>query len=304
MKVLITGGTGLIGRSLQKELLAQNIEVVVLSRIPRVSKIKGLSYALWNIEEDKIDVNTICNVNHIVHLAGASLAEKRWTKKQQQNIIESRVKGANLIFKVLSENKHQVTSFISASGADCYGLKVTDKVYTETDVFGDDFLAKVCRLWEKSAFQFNAIGIRTVCLRTGIVFAKEQSALQKMIGSIKLGIGSPLGSGEQIMSFIHIEDLCKMYVKAITDSKMEGAYNAVADNKTNKVVTKAIAKKLKKPCFFPNVPAFVLKLVFGKMASILLEGSAADNTKIKQSGFQFQFQSLEEILENVLKNIT
>lgn len=300
MKVLITGGTGLVGKHLQNHLLSQNIEVIILSRNKKTSNTKGLSYALWNIEKGIIDVKAICNVDHIIHLAGANIAEARWTKKQKQNIIDSRVKSARLIFKTLKGNKHSVKSFISASGSDCYGLKTSNSIYKETDNYGTDFLAKVCEVWEKAAFQFNTIGIRTVCLRTGVVFAKKDSALQKMAKPISLGIGSALGSGNQILSFIHIDDLCKMYIKAINDDQLEGAYNAIANNKSNKVVSKSIAKQLKKPMFFPNVPSFVLKIIFGEMASILLEGNAVDNTKIKETGFVFKYPNLKSILENVL----
>lgn len=300
MKVIITGGTGLVGNYLQEQLLKLGYKVVVLSRSKRTSTKKGLSYAVWNIAENSIDVEAVCSANCIIHLAGANIADGRWTKKQKQLIIDSRVASANLIFKTLKENKHQVTSFISASGSDCYGLQTTNKIFKESDTYGTDFLANVCKQWEKAAYQFKELGIRTVCLRTGVVFAKQDSALQKIVQPIRFGLGSPIGSGQQIMSFIHLEDLCSMYIKAVQNPEMEGAYNAVAANKTNKEVTQAIAKQLKKPLFFPNVPGFVLRLIFGKMASILLEGSAVDNSKIKATGFQFNYPTMEEILEDVL----
>ncbi|NIJ43825.1 hypothetical protein FHR24_000264 [Wenyingzhuangia heitensis] len=300
MKVVITGGTGLVGQYLQRELLALGYQVVVLTRRNKTSTTKGLSYAVWDIDKKTIDTEVVCSANFIIHLAGANIADGRWTKKQKQIIIDSRVKSASLLFDTLQNNKHNVSTFISASGADCYGVKTTDQIFKESDSFGTDFLANVCEQWEGAANQFQDLGIRTVCLRTGIVFAKEDSALQKIEKPIRLGIGSPLGLGNQVMSFIHIKDLVAMYIQAIQNLKMEGAYNAVADNNTNSTVTKLIASVLKKPLFMPNVPSFVLKLLFGKMASILLEGSAVNNSKIKSIGFTFTYPDLATILKDVL----
>ncbi len=296
MKVLITGGTGLVGRFLQKELLIRGDEVIVLSRSKKTSDIKGLSYAFWDIEKGIIDVEKVCSANSIVHLAGANIAEGRWTEKRKQILIDSRVQSANLLLETLQKNKHEVESFVSASGINCYGVKTTTTVYEEKDPFGNDFLAKVCQVWEAAANKFDHMGIRTVCLRTGVVFAKQDSAFQKMAKPIEIGIGSALGSGKQHLSYIFIDDLCAMYIKAITDTGLQGPYNAVAANNTNTEVTKTIAEFLKKPLFFPKVPAFVLQLIFGEMASVLLEGSAASNAKIKQTGFKFKYPNLEAML--------
>lgn len=270
MKVIITGGTGLVGKKLQNKLLNLGVEVIVLSRQPKSSNVKGLSYALWNVDKQEIDANIVCSADHIIHLAGANIAEKRWTDTQKQLIIDSRVKTANLIFKTLKENSHTVQSFISASGISFYGTVTTNKIYKETDAIGTDFLAKVCEQWEKAAWQFNTLGIRTVCLRTGVVFAKENSALQKMALPVKMGVGAPLGTGKQIMPIIYIDDLIQMYTDAIFNTNWIGAYNAVAVNHTNSTVTQAIAKSLNKTLWLPNVPAFVLKVILGQMANLLL----------------------------------
>ena len=300
MKVLITGGTGLVGSFLTDLLLSNNMEVMVLSRSEKESKVKGLSYAVWDVSKETIDVAAVCSVDHIIHLAGANIGDKRWTANQKKLIIDSRVKTADLIYKTLKENKHQVKTFVSASGADCYGLETTNNCYEETADFGDDFLAKVCVAWENAANQFNHLGIRTVCFRTGVVCASKDSALQKMIKPITLGFGSPLGSGKQVMSLIHIQDLCNMYLHAIDNDDLQGAYNAVAVNNTNEEVTQKVAKILHKPLFMPKVPAFMLRLFLGEMASIILEGSAVDNTKIKATGFEFKYASLESVLKDVL----
>ena len=300
MKVLITGGTGLVGSFLTDLLLSNNMEVMVLSRSEKESKVKGLSYAVWDVSKETIDVAAVCSVDHIIHLAGANIGDKRWTANQKKLIIDSRVKTADLIYKTLKENKHQVKTFVSASGADCYGLETTNNCYDEAADFGDDFLAKVCVAWENAAKQFNHLGIRTVCFRTGVVCASKDSALQKMIKPITLGFGSPLGSGKQVMSLIHIQDLCNMYLHAIDNDDLQGAYNAVAVNNTNEEVTQKVAKILHKPLFMPKVPAFMLRLFLGEMASIILEGSAVDNTKIKATGLEFKYASLESVLKDVL----
>jgi len=300
MKIAITGGTGLVGLQLKDALLSLGFDVLILSRKKRTSTTKGLSYALWNVDKGMLDVDAICSVDHIIHLAGANIAEARWTKKQKEIIINSRVKSADLIFRTLKENKHNVVTFVSASGSNSYGVETTSNIYKESDDFGTDFLGTVCEQWEKSAHQFTELGIRTVCLRTGVVFAKDNSALQKMAMPIRLGIGSPIGSGKQILPFIHIEDLCRMYIAAIQNSEFSGAYNAVASNDTNKDVTLGIAKQLKKSILLPNVPSFVLKIIFGEMASILLEGSKVDISKIKETGFQFNYPTLDTILKDVL----
>ncbi|MGY5352196.1 TIGR01777 family oxidoreductase [Wenyingzhuangia sp. IMCC45533] len=299
MKIVITGGTGLIGTHLQDKLISKGYEITIFSRNKKSSDKKGLSYAQWDIDKGLIDVNAVCSADYIIHLAGANIADKRWSDQQKKIIIDSRVQTANLLFKTLKENNHCVKGFVSASGADCYGLETTDKVYKETDAYGDDFLAEVCKHWEKSALQFNTIGIPTTCLRTGVVFAKEKSALQKIVTPIKIGVGSPLGSGQQIMSYIHVEDLCDMYIHII-ENQISGIYNAVAANDSNAQVTKNIAKILNAPLFMPNVPSFILKLLFGEMSLILLEGSAVDNSKIKETGFKFRHPNSSAILNYTL----
>lgn len=300
MKIVVTGGTGLIGRELQNKVLNLGMEVVVLSRRAQTSDIQGLSYSVWDVAKGEIDTEVICSADCIIHLAGANIADKRWTDKQKEIIIDSRVKSAALIFKTLKENRHQVKSFISASGINYYGSVTTDKTFIESDRLGEDFLAKVCGVWEKAALQFNELGIRTVCLRTGVVFSKKNSALQKMVKPIKMGIGSPIGTGKQIMPIIHIDDLVHMYLDAIKNQKWQGIYNAVATSNTNTRVTERIADVLDKVLWLPNVPAFVLQLLFGEMAIILLRGSAISNQKVKDLGFTFKYPSLEEILDKTL----
>lgn len=299
MKILITGGTGLVGKQLQKDLLEKGHHVIVLTRSKKKSDHNNLHYSVWDYTKEVIDINTVCSVDHIIHLAGTNVAGGKWTESQKKSILESRTLTANLIFKTLKNNPHQVKSFISASGSNAYGVQTTKNIYKETDPFGNDFLANVCEQWENATSQFKLLNIKTVSLRTGVVFAKENSALQKMLPPIKMGIGSALGSGQQIMPIIHVKDLSSMYIHAI-ENNLNGAYNAIAENLSNQNLSLQIAKQLNKPFFFPKVPAFVLNLLFGEMADILLKGSALNNTKIKETNFVFKYPNLKSILENVL----
>lgn len=300
MKVLITGGTGLVGKKLTTLLLSKGYDVVILSRSKKESKIPGLTYAQWNLATKTIDENAVLTSDYIIHLAGAGIADARWTSKRKKVIIESRVLGLNLIYDVLSKNEHQLKALVSASGIGYYGMLTKSEVFDENTALGNDFLAEVCHQWEKAALQFENINIKTTVLRTGVVFAKEGSALQKIVQPIQMYVGAPLGGGNQVLPYIHIDDLCNMYIHALENDKVQGIYNAVDENISNKDLTELIAKEIDKPLFLPNVPSFVLQLVFGKMAGILLKGTAIDNTKIKATGFTFQYKTIAALLKSVL----
>lgn len=289
-KILITGGTGLVGRQLTKKLLEKNYEVVILTRNP-----KDDNEFQWNINEGYIDENAFENIEYVIHLAGAGIADKRWTDKRKQEIIHSRVESINLLFQKIKEYKVNLKGFISASAIGFYGAKTSDKIFTETDKPANDFLGKVCSLWEEAAHQFKKESSRTVILRTGVVLTKKGGALAKM----KTPIISPIGSGKQYMPWIHIDDLCAMYITSI-ESNLSGIYNAVApEHQTNKSFSKVLAKKIKRPFLPIGVPSFLLKLIFGEMAVILLKGSRVSSKKIEKSGFKFQFPTLPKALENL-----
>ncbi|MDP9959935.1 TIGR01777 family oxidoreductase [Chryseobacterium lathyri] len=296
--VLITGAGGMIAQELSKKL-ENEYTVRFLTR-----KKKHDNEFEWNIKDGTMDESALENVSHIIHLAGANISEKRWTKERKHELISSRVDSAGLLLKTVKKKKIKLKSFISASGINYYGTVTTEKVYTEKDPPGNDFLSEVVILWERSADDFKEQNLveRVVKIRTAVVLSKEDGALKKMVPTIKYGIGSALGSGKQYMPWIHIDDICSIYVAALRNSDMDGAYNAVSpQHTTNENLTKKIAKVLKKPLFMPNVPAFVLKLMFGELAGALLEGSRASAQKIQDTGFQFKFPDLKGALENLLK---
>lgn len=177
------------------------------------------------------------------------------------------------------------------------------KIFQETDSNFDDFLGNTCKLWEKTADKFQKLGIKTVKIRTGIVLSKQGGALNKMLLPIQLGFGSALGNGKQYIPWIHIDDLCNIYIKALEDTKMNGVYNAVAPNHTtNEEFNKTIASVLNKPFWFPNIPAFIIRLIFGKMSSLILNGSRISSEKIQTTGYQFLFPNLANALKNFLIN--
>jgi len=294
--ILITGGTGLIGKHLCNVLRSKGYKILILSR----NKTNNPNTYYWNISENYIDPKAIQTADYVIHLAGSGIADKRWTKKIKKELIDSRVKSANLLFSKIKTLNPNLKGFISASGIGYYGAITSEKIFKETDVSGNDFLATVCKIWEEASNQFNSLNIRTVILRTGVVFSKKGGAFEKMSQPIKLGFGSPIGTGNQYIPWIHIDDLCNMYVEVIENNELNGIYNAVApDYVTNEFLTKSIATILHKKAWLPNVPSFMLKLIFGEMAVILLEGSRVSSEKIKSAGFKFKYSFLPEALKDL-----
>jgi len=202
----------------------------------------------------------------------------------------------------VKETRRPLKAFISASAIGYYGAISTEQVFTELEPAAHDFLGKTCKLWEDSVDQFSELKIRTVKIRTGVVLASKGGALAKIIQPVKMGIGSALGNGNQYIPWIHIQDLCNIYLKAIEDNTISGAYNAVApDNKTNKEFISILARELKKPLLFPNIPAFALQLIFGQRSEMLLKGSRISSLKIIETGFRFNFPSLENAIKDLIR---
>ena len=221
-KVLITGGTGLIGKRLSFLLASRGYEVRILSRSNSLKN--NYKTFLWNVTEQYINDSAFEGLNHIIHLAGAGIADKRWSEKRKKEIIDSRVASTNLLYNTVKRLEIPLSSFISASATGFYGAVTSETIFKEIDKPAKDFLGKVCSLWERSIFQFKEIKIRTVALRTGIVLSKDGGALKKM----KTPIITALGNGKQYMPWIHIDDLCELYIKAIEDQEFKGAFNAVS----------------------------------------------------------------------------
>ena len=297
--ILITGGTGLVGSHLRKRLVELGYDVSILGRT-RKNK-KSIPTYTWDWRKQDIENEAIDTADYIIHLAGANIAGKKWTVNRKQVILDSRVKTAKLLFDKVKERNRDLKAFISSSAIGYYGAITSDKIFTETDPPAIDFLGETCSLWEKSVDRFKELGVRTVKIRTGVTLTSQDGALSKMITPVKMGIGSAIGSGKQYLPWIHIDDLCGIYIKAIEDTQMNGAYNAVApDHKTNKEFMRILAHVLKRPFLFPSVPSITLKLMFGKMSVILLTGSRVSADKIMSQGYKFLFPDLEKALDDLI----
>ncbi len=299
LKVLITGGTGAVGSQLCDFLTEQGIEVSILSRRKRDNS-KYKTY-LWDHEAFLIDNNAFTDCDYIIHLAGAGIADKRWTESRKKEILDSRVKSTNFLYKVLSKLDHNVKGIISASAVGYYGQTTTSKIFKEDDQPGNDFVAHVCKAWEESVNQFKNLGLRTVNLRIGIVLMKEGGALEKMAQLFYWNLGSALGNGKQIIPWIHIMDLNQIILQAIETPEMEGAYNCCApDPASNAEFSNEIASALGKSIWLPKVPAVALRLILGRRAVLLTEGSSVSAEKILQTNYKFKYQNLRSALMNLL----
>ncbi len=295
-KILITGGTGLVGRHLTKLLKEKGHEVALLSRNP-----KGRSNTYrWDIANGEIDPEALRDTTVIVHLAGANVGEGNWSDARKKEILESRTLSAALLVKALETHEHRIHTFISASATGYYGNTGSTWV-TEDSPAANDFLANVCVQWEQSVAPVTSMGIRLVKLRIGVVLTPEGGALSKLVTPVKLFAGAPLGEGTQYMPWIHLGDLCALFAFTIEHREVEGVFNAVAPHPvTNQAMTKAIGNALNRPVWPIGVPSFALKLALGEMATIVLAGNRVSSEKIQRLGFTFTYPTIEKALSHLL----
>ena len=295
--ILIAGGTGLIGIHLANYLDKRGYNIRILSREKKHS---NFPIYTWSISEEFIDKKALVNVDYIINLAGANIGTKPWTKKRQKQIINSRIDGSKLLFDKINQLNIPLKGYVGASAIGYYGSITKKKIFIETDEPTSDFLGNLCFKWEKEAEKFSSKSIRTILIRTGVVLTPKGGALEKMIKPINLGFGAVLGNGKQYIPWIHIEDLCRMYEFAIKKNNLIGVYNAVSPNPvTNKEFTQKLAQQLAKKLWLPPIPVFVLKLILGKMSSLVLYGSRISSNKIKKTGFSFNYPKLEKALTNL-----
>jgi uncharacterized protein len=305
--VLITGGTGLVGKRLTQLLLQRGYEVIVLTRNAGKHKSNnGVHYADWNVEQGTIDKLAVSQADYIVHLAGANVAEKRWTEKRKVEIRKSRTESSSLLVQTLKENANQVKAVISASAVGWYGADNAQSLqhgFTEDQPPATDFLGEVCQQWEAGISPVTALGKRLVILRTGIVLSKDGGVIPAFLTPIKFGVATVLGKGDQIISWIHIDDLCNMYIQAIENERMQGVYNAVAPKPVStEILTKTIARTVKGKAFISmHVPAWLLKIVLGEMSVEVLRSIKASSRKIEQSGFTFLHPEVTAAVQHALR---
>ena len=306
--ILITGGTGLVGKALGQALLDKGYRVIILSRqTDTKSAVSNLSYANWNVEKQTMDNEAIAHADYIIHLAGAGVAEKRWTQKRKQEIVDSRVMSIKLIVESLKTIPNKVKAVVSASAIGWYlipnpspqgGEGSGVRKFVETDPSANDFLGNTCKKWEESIDPVTQLGKRLVKLRIGIVLSKDGGAMKEFLKPLKFGVAAILGNGKQIISWIHIDDLVRMFIAAIENEQLTGVYNAVAPHPvSNKELTLALAKS-RKHFFIPvHVPSFLLKLMLGEMSIEVLKSSTVSCNKIQETGFQFNFPGILEAVE-------
>jgi len=296
--VLITGGTGMIGKALTQALIERGYEVIVLTRnIPseKSNSASRITFALWDVAKQTIDKNAISKADHIIHLAGASVAEKRWTDERKKEIVSSRVDSGKLIVENLKNISNKVKTVISATAIGWYGPdKIDGKKFIEEDPASNDFLGQTCKQWEAAIEPVSFLDKRLVKLRIGIVFSNEGGAYSEFKKPLRFGLATILSSGKQIISWIHIDDLVRIILFALENEKMQGTYNAVAPNPaSNKEVVLAIAKEEKGKAFIPvHVPALTLKIRLGEMSIEVLKSAKVSSKKIQDAGFIFQYPDL------------
>ncbi len=289
-QILIAGGSGLIGTALIKQLTSQGHRVSILSRQ------KNHEYVFWNLEEEIIDETKIQDVQILINLCGEGIADKNWSKSRKKALLNSRVDSTKLLLKYV-DKMPQLEHYISASGITCYGFEEKLNGYEESDAFGDDYISNLVKLWEESADLF-ASKVPVSKIRTGIVLSDQGGAIEKMIKPMRFGLGAALGSGKQIIPWIHINDLSNMFAHIIEHS-VEGVFNANADNNSNAEFMNTLASSIGKKNWLPAVPGFLLKMMLGEMATLLLNGVHVSNKKIQRTNFKFEYVELKDALNNL-----
>jgi uncharacterized protein len=305
--ILVTGGTGLIGTALTQLLVEKGHRVIVLSRNtpPNGRPTTGTSErANWDPSTGAIDAEAIRQADYIIHLAGAGVADKHWSAKRKKIIEESRVTGCATIVNALQAIPNKVRAVISSSAIGWYGPDPeipNPQPFEETAEADTDFLGETCRRWEEAITSVEALGKRLVIIRTGIVLSKKGGALKEFMKPVKLGVAAILGSGRQMVSWIHIDDLCRLFLHAIEQDSCRGPYNGVAPHPVdNRTLTLALARRLKGRYFVPvYIPSFFLKLALGEMSIEVLKSTTVSANKARSAGFQFLYPSIEAALDEL-----
>ena len=298
MKVVITGGTGFVGKVIIRQLLSSGHEVVVLTRNVAKAAISlgsNCQYFQWDDVKTPPPAVAFEGSDGVINLMGESISQ-RWDEEHKKEIHDSRIIGTSSLVNTLKNLKQMPKVLVSTSAIGIYGNRVTENLDENSSV-ADDFLGSLCKDWEAEAKKANAIGMRVVIIRTGVVIGRGGGALKKMLPIFKLGVGGPVGSGKQFMSWIHIEDLAAMYIEALKNDSMIGTFNGTAPYPaTNADFTKEMGKVLRRPAVLP-APAFAMKLAFGEMSQILLEGQKVLPEKFKEFNFRYRYPTLEMALK-------
>lgn len=298
MKVVVTGATGFVGQVLVRQLLDAGHEVVVLTRnIAKAALSLGskCKYYQWTDMEALPPVEAFEGADGVINLMGETIS-KRWDEQQKKKIVSSRINGTRRLVEAIEKTTKKPKVFVSTSAVGIYGSRGSEEL-NESSNLADDFLAKVCKDWENEANKVRNQGLRVAIIRVGVVLGRGGGALEKMLPIFKLGGGGPVGSGKQYMSWIHIEDLASMYIEALKNENIKGVLNGTAPYPaTNAEFSKMLGKVLRRPAFLP-APAFAMKIAFGEMSQILLEGQKVLPVKFKEHNFRYRYPTLEMALK-------
>lgn len=301
--VLISGGTGLIGQKLAIKLMQNMHQVYILTHKQNPKLPNGAKAIYWSPEKREIDIPATFEIDTIVHLAGSNIAKGRWTIEKKNELLRSRVETGKFLFDTFKHHP-SLRTFISASAIGYYGNIPHHLSANETTPPGNGFIPELCQNWEKIATLFAQENIRTTTIRIGIVLAKEGGALPAMMKPIKMGFGAAIGSGKQMVSWIHINDLIDIFYAAITDVKYEGVYNGVAPKPvSNLILSKKIAINLNRILLPFNVPKSLLNLILGEKAHLITGGAQIKSTRLSKNNFRFNYETIDHALINLLSNV-
>lgn len=301
MKVLVTGATGLIGKTLLPMLRAGEHDIHILSRTRQ--QVAGAKVFVWDLDAGTAEPAAFEGVDAIIHLAGENVGDKGWSRVQKQKILESRTRSAEILARYVAAQEKKPSVFITASGSSYYGMVTRTRPFTEDEGPGEGFLADVSVAWEKAADLFKPLVSRVVKLRISVVLSPEGGALHKMAGPVKTGGAAVvLGTGKQYMPWIHVQDLCAVMMQALTDEQMNGPYNLAApEQPDNRTFMKELASVLHRFVLPFRVPAFLLKLGLGERSKLLLEGPPLSVDKVLATGYIYRFPALRGALTDCLK---
>jgi len=309
MKIIITGATGLVGKKLVDKLSSHGHHITIVSRNPDkaikiFNHLKTVDYVKWDSDHLHFPSNILKDASGIIHLMGENIGAKRWSDEQKKKIYDSRVVSTKKIVEAINAQGKHLSFFISASAVGFYPANLNDAIdeYFDLSRFQDSpsFLSKVCRDWEQASANLPE-SIRRVYLRTSVVLEPNDGALKKMLLPFKMGVGGIIGNGEQVMSWIHVDDLVELYIKAVTDQNFSGAYNATSPNPvSNYVFTKALGQSLKRPTIFP-LPSFMVQVAFGEMGSLITDSQKVKSKRLEEIHFQFKYPEINSALNQLLK---
>lgn len=301
--ILIAGGSGLVGKRLTTLLIQKGYYVNILSRSSRKSANPNVTYYKWNIEQEDIDIDSL-DVDFIINLAGAGIADKRWTTARKKEILESRTKSSVLIASVLAKHNLTFKHYIGASAIGIYGSSDQSLLSETQTSFEDEFMVDVCQQWEKAHHNIISSSDKFSILRIGIVLSTKGGALKEILKPLLIGrLGTYFGNGNMIYSWIHIDDLCQMCIDLVENNLKDGIYNAVSPNpSSNKHLVEKIIEAKNLTAIKMPTPSFIMKMVLGEMSNTILNSTSVSSAKIQEAGFAFNYPDLNIALADIFNN--